>query len=376
MSALNLKKKTEITSFPLAVGKNNEIDLLSLVELLWQVKKRIIATAFACACAGLLISFLLPPKWTSEAVITPAEPVQWQTLNRTLSALRVLDLDISVSRDEVFNLFIKKFNSASLLEGWLRSSDYVMERLKGGTLNEAELHQAIVALSAKMKAVDSNAGKKNETTLYSSWTLSFSAPDKEEAQAVLAGYIQFISAQVEKETLENIRHALEIKTHTATEKLAMERVKYKNQLAADIRRLNYSLDIASAAGIQKPVYSNGQAVKDDPDFSIALGADGIRRKLEIEQSVTDVAEIHAGLRNQQYLVERLREMSIDNVTFAPFKYQKHPSLPVKKEGPRRALIIMLAAVLGGVASCGVELLRHAMLSRRLEATMPLEERLI
>lgn len=34
------------------------------------------------------------------------------------------------------------------------------------------------------------------------------------------------------------------------------------------------------------------AVKDDPDFSISLGADGITRKLEIEKSVTDVAEIN------------------------------------------------------------------------------------
>ncbi len=40
----------------------------------------------------------------------------------------------------------------------------------------------------------------------------------------------------------------------------------KNQLDANIQRLNYSLDIANAAGIKKPVYSNGQAVKDDPDF--------------------------------------------------------------------------------------------------------------
>ncbi len=36
--------------------------------------------------------------------------------------------------------------------------------------------------------------------------------------------------------------------------------------------------------LKKPVYSNGQAVKDDPDFSISLGADGIERKLEIEKS--------------------------------------------------------------------------------------------
>ncbi len=134
-----------------------------------------------------------------------------------------------------------------------------------------------------MKAVDSNVGKKNETSLFTSWTLSFTAPTREDAQKVLAGYIQYISDIVVKETLENIRNQLEIKTRYEQEKLAMDRVRLKNQLDANIQRLHYSLEIANAAGIKRPVYSNGQAVKDDPDFSISLGADGISRKLEIEK---------------------------------------------------------------------------------------------
>lgn len=117
-----------------------------------------------------------------------------------------------------------------------------------------------------MKAVDSNAGKKNETSLFTSWTLSFTAPTREEAQKVLAGYIQYISDIVVKETLENIRNQLEIKTRYEQEKLAMDRVRLKNQLDANIQRLHYSLEIANAAGIKRPVYSNGQAVKDDPIF--------------------------------------------------------------------------------------------------------------
>ncbi|KAA9847020.1 LPS O-antigen length regulator, partial [Escherichia coli] len=185
-----------------------------------------------------------------------------------------------------FNLFIKKFSSPSLLEEYLRSSPYVMDQLKGAQIDEQDLHRAIVLLSEKMKAVDSNVGKKNETSLFTSWTLSFTAPTREEAQKVLAGYIQYISDIVVKETLENIRNQLEIKTRYEQEKLAMDRVRLKNQLDANIQRLHYSLEIANAAGIKRPVYSNGQAVKDDPDFSISLGADGISRKLEIEKGVT------------------------------------------------------------------------------------------
>ncbi|EAA7018137.1 LPS O-antigen length regulator Wzz(fepE) [Salmonella enterica subsp. enterica] len=378
MPSLNVKqeKHQSLAGYSLPPANSHEIDLFSLIEVLWQAKRRILATVFAFACVGLLLSFLLPQKWTSQAIVTPAESVQWQGLERTLTALRVLDMEVSVDRASVFNLFIKKFSSPSLLEEYLRSSPYVMDQLKGAQIDEQDLHRAIVLLSEKMKAVDSNAGKKNETSLFTSWTLSFTAPTREEAQKVLAGYIQYISDIVVKETLENIRNQLEIKTRYEQEKLAMDRVRLKNQLDANIQRLHYSLEIANAAGIKRPVYSNGQAVKDDPDFSISLGADGISRKLEIEKGVTDVAEIDGDLRNRQYHVEQLAAMNVSDVKFTPFKYQLSPSLPVKKDGPGKAVIIVLAALIGGMMACGGVLLRHAMVSRKMENALAIDERLV
>ncbi|EPD3544660.1 LPS O-antigen length regulator Wzz(fepE) [Salmonella enterica subsp. enterica serovar Montevideo] len=378
MPSLNVKqeKHQSLAGYSLPPANSHEIDLFSLIEVLWQAKRRILATVFAFACVGLLLSFLLPQKWTSQAIVTPAESVQWQGLERTLTALRVLDMEVSVDRASVFNLFIKKFSSPSLLEEYLRSSPYVMDQLKGAQIDEQDLHRAIVVLSEKMKAVDSNVGKKNETSLFTSWTLSFTAPTREEAQKVLAGYIQYISDIVVKETLENIRNQLEIKTRYEQEKLAMDRVRLKNQLDANIQRLHYSLEIANAAGIKRPVYSNGQVVKDDPDFSISLGADGISRKLEIEKGVTDVAEIDGDLRNRQYHVEQLAAMNVSDVKFTPFKYQLSPSLPVKKDGPGKAIIIILAALIGGMMACGGVLLRHAMVSRKMENALAIDERLV
>ena len=370
MSSLNIKQDnvSEFTGYPQPAANANEIDLVNLIEILWRARTKIIATVFAFACVGILVSFLLPQKWTSQAIVTPAEPVQWQSLENMLTKLRVLDMDISVSRGDVFNLFIKKFQSPSLLEEYLRSSPYVMDQLKGADIDEMELHQAIVRLSEKMKAVDTNLGKKNETSLYTAWTLSFTAPLAEEAQSVLKGYIQYISDIVVKETLEDIRNKLSIKTSFEKERLEMDRVRLKNQLEANIQRLNYSLEIANAAGIKKPVYSNGQAVKDDPDFSISLGADGIERKLEIEKSVTDVAEINGELRNRQYHVEQLLAMNVSDVKFTPFKYQLTPSLPVKKDGPAKSMIVILAALLGGLVACGGVLLNYAMVSRKQKMT--------
>ncbi|ELC3431983.1 hypothetical protein RI864_003077 [Salmonella enterica] len=220
MPSLNVKqeKNQSFAGYSLPPANSHEIDLFSLIEVLWQAKRRILATVFAFACVGLLLSFLLPQKWTSQAIVTPAESVQWQGLERTLTALRVLDMEVSVDRASVFNLFIKKFSSPSLLEEYLRSSPYVMDQLKGAQ---------------------------------------------------------------------------------------------------------------------------------DGD-----------------------------LRNRQYHVEQLAAMNVSDVKFTPFKYQLSPSLPVKKDGPGKAVIIILAALIGGMMACGGVLLRHAMVSRKMENALAIDERLV
>ncbi|MEN1486833.1 Wzz/FepE/Etk N-terminal domain-containing protein, partial [Pseudomonas aeruginosa] len=121
-----------------------EIDLLGLLDVLLAAKKRIVTIVLAFAVVGLAIAFLIPQKWTSKAVITPAEQTQWNTLRQMMVTLQVLDVDAKVSRGDVFNLFIKKFQSQSLLEEYMKTSPYVMSQLEGTEVDPLELHRAVV----------------------------------------------------------------------------------------------------------------------------------------------------------------------------------------------------------------------------------------
>lgn len=358
MSGINLPAPEQWRHHP--VG--NEIDLLELVGILWKSRRVIFATIFFFTCAGLIVSYLLPQKWTSQATITPADSVQWQKLEEKLTPLRILGLDVSIDHNSVFYLFIKKFQSRSLQEKYLRSSSYVTKLMKQAKANHSDLPTAIAALSDKMTATDDNAGKKKDDLKpYTSWSLSFTASDAQDAQTVLAGYINYITSLVVEEKTEEIKNKLKIKTQFEIERLAQNLLKNKNQLDADIQRLDYALNIANAAGIKKPVYSNGLTVKDDPDFPISLGSDGIARKLEIEKSITDVTALRGDLRNQKLLINCLANLKFNDVTFPPVNYQQKPSLPVKPDGPGKSLILILSALVGGMVACGGVLLRSAVL---------------
>lgn len=365
MSAMDFKKNTDL-DFPryaTPAVSTKEIDLLGLLDVLLAAKKRIVTIVLAFAVVGVAIAFLIPQKWTSKAVITPAEQTQWNTLRQMMVTLQVLDVDAKVSHGDVFNLFIKKFQSQSLLEEYMKTSPYVMSQLEGTEVDPLELHRAVVNIAEKMKAVDNLQAKDADKAPYTSWTLSFTAPTAGDAQTVLEGYINYISRIVEQETMENIRNQITLKTKVVQQQLELDRVRLTNIHNTNLQRLNYSLEVANAAGIKKPVYSNGQAVKDDPDYSVALGADGIAQKLQIEKNLKDVAELNADFQNREFYLAQLQKLSVEDVKLEPFKYQLSPSLPVKKDGPGKALIVLLAGILGGLFACGSVLLREAMLSR-------------
>ena len=365
MSEMDIKKSTDL-DFPRYTSPAihaKEIDLFGLLAVLLAAKKRIVTITLAFALAGLAISFLLPQKWTSKAVITPAEQSQWNPLRQMMVALQVLDVDVKITRPEVFDLFIKKFQSQSLLEEYLKSSSYVMSQLKDTEVDPLELHRAIVNISDRMVAVNNAQGKDADKIPYVSWTLSFTAPTADDAQAVLNGYIDYLAAIVEKETVQNIRNQIALKKNVVEQQLELDRVRLTNIHNTNLQRLNYSLEVANAAGIKKPVYSNGQAVKDDPDYSVALGADGIAQKLQIEKNLKDVTELNAEFQNREYYLAQLKKLSFADVKLEPFRYQLSPSMPVKKDGPGKALIVVLAALLGGLFACGSVLLREAMLAR-------------
>ncbi|WPO94373.1 LPS O-antigen length regulator Wzz(fepE) [Pseudescherichia sp.] len=372
MSTLDIKQDNEVQlrSYPVGPHHAHEIDFLTLLDVLWAAKKQIIVIAAAFALLGLLISFVLPQKWTSEAIITPAEQTQWRSLQQTLMELQVLDIDVAVTPVDVFGQFIKNFSSQSLQEEYFRSSPYVKAHYPDLNADSIEFQRAVVRLTEKLKIIDNASPKSPVEAPFTSWTLSFSASTPEDAKEVLEGYVDYVAAKVVNETTDNIRNTLALKTRFEQEKLNLDRVRLTNQRDIKIQRLNYSLEVANAAGIKKPVYSNGQVVNDDPDFSITLGADGIQEKLRIEKSLKDIADLNADLRNREYHVEQLQKLNVKDIAFSPFKYQLSPSLPMKKDGQGKAIITVLMGLVGGIIACGVVLLRNAMLARSLPPVPP------
>lgn len=356
MSVIEVKKIAEMN-----LTSDREIDLLELLSILYAAKKQILAGVIVFALLGLAISGLLPQKWTSQAMITPAGITQWQEMQQQLAKLQVLDIDTKVTRGSVFDLFIKKFQSRSLLEQFLTSSPWMQAQLNNADMKPDEVHRRVVNMADKMTSA---RNQTKEGAGYLAWIFSIVATTPQDAQAILEGYINYVSEAVKKEVMQNIQNAVSVKKLLEEGRLEQKRAYLENLRSANIERLNYALEIANAAGIKKPMYSSSPLTGDDPDYQIMLGADGIEQKLTIEKSITDVAKLDADFNSEQYQLEQLRQIVVPDIHFEPFKYQLSPSLPVTKSSPGKSIIVLLAAVLGGLLTCAGILLRRAMVSYR------------
>lgn len=315
------------------------------------------------ALCGLVASFVLPKKFTSQAIITKPETTDISDLRHSLVALTLMNVETHVQDEDLFRLFLKKFDSQELREQFLATSSYAQKLLSKKDINKKELYRAIVSVSQKFSALDNSDPKKNANIPYESWTLSFTAPDADEAQQILHDYIGFVTTAVNNDVIASVKEAVALKIASEKEQLSLDRVNLENQHKVKLARLGYSLQVANAAGLKAPVYSNGQAVKDDPDYSVSLGANGLNEKLKIEQSIKDVAQMDTSMKNREHMLRTLQALNLAEIKFTPYQFQMQPALPQKKDGPGMALVVLLATMIGFLVAVGTVLGRNVMASR-------------
>ncbi|HDL7926881.1 TPA: LPS O-antigen length regulator Wzz(fepE) [Yersinia enterocolitica] len=340
-------------------ARDEEIDLLHLLSKLYASKRKIVIISLLFAVCGLAVSFLLPQKFTSRAIIVPPESENIIELRRVIIELTVLGVEMDLDAGGLYNLFLKKFDSQDLRERFLSESPYGLALIKNTEMDKNELYRSITKISQGFTLMNNGDPKKYSNIPYASWTLSFSAPNAEHAQQVLENYIQFITIEVNKDVINKLKSAVELKVNFEKNKLALDRIALESEYNIKVKRLGYSLQLANAAGLKSPVYSNGQAVKDDLDYPVSLGSDGLAEKLKIERSIKDVTQLDLSVQNRKHILSALQALNLSEINFIPYSFQMHPSFPQEKDGlgKSKILIIVLVALVGFILAAVLALIR-------------------
>ncbi|AOM42559.1 LPS O-antigen length regulator Wzz(fepE) [Xenorhabdus hominickii] len=341
--------------------QEDEIDLFELFSVLFQSKYLIIAVSFIFAIIGFGFASFLPQKWTSTAAVVKPGLEEFQPLKNVLTDLRVLSLEPKVTEETLYNRFIENYNSRVLREEYLVDTDYFKGLLAESNDSSAQGRRKLIEQVVN-KNISSSLPKKDDEV--DETMLSFSAGNAENAYNLLTGYINFVSSVVSDQVKNELNDMVHQKLVYSQKLYDIDLSRIDNMRNVNIERLKYAISIADSAGVKKPVSNGGAMIKDDPDYSIALGSDALQRKLQITEGITDPTKIDADLRNRQLYISNLGKVNVDKVDFKPFKYMQEPYVPTSKDSPKRLLILIGAGFIGFILSIMFVLLRHMVRSRQ------------
>lgn len=304
----------------------DEIDLVEVVLQLWRSKWLIAMFIFLGLAVGGAYVTWSPEKWTSSATITRPDSAQIASYTFAVS---VLDGSTAFDARDIETRLVNRFAASfSALAETLRNQ----RRPENLTIAPVEKGQPLPL------------------------KLSYQASSATAAQAQLTEYIEQTNARIAGELESNLRESLQQKILALNSLLAAQEKIAQEQKDLRIKQIKEALKFAEAANIVHPKERQGDNATQDTLF--LLGSEALRAMVERESMRPLVyPEGYFQIRQQLLAVTDIKS---DNASITTYRYVLEPTLPVRRDGPKRALVLVLGVLLGGMIGCGVVLGRNAI----------------
>ncbi|CAM7212765.1 LPS O-antigen chain length determinant protein WzzB [Citrobacter sedlakii] len=310
-------------------GRNNEpeqIDLIDLVVQLWRGK----VTIFACVIIAILLAVgylaVAKEKWSSTAIITQPDAGQLATYSNAMNVLyggnapQINDLQANM---------IGRFNSAfSALSETLENQD--------------EPEKLTIDASVKGQPLPLK--------------VTYQAPTAEDAQKTLAKYIQQVDETISKEVNADLAKSITTRTSDFEQSLDAQEKVAQEQKALRIAQISQALSVAKEANIKLPQVQQADQVSQDTMFM--LGSDALSSMVQNE--ATRPLALSDGYYQTRQNLLAVKALKIEPDSVHAYRYVMKPTLPIRRDSPKKAITLVLAVLLGGMIGAGVVLGRNAL----------------
>ena len=305
---------------------SEQIDLLDLMLQLWR-EKWMIATfviVFIALAVGYL--FVAKEKWTSSAIIAQPDAAQIVPYS---NALNILYGTAAPSMLDIQTRAIDRFNASFSALSQALDNQAVPEKL---TIEPAVKGQALPL------------------------SVTYTSTSAEAAQKQLAQYIQQVDEQTAKELALDLKDNIKEQIKTLNDSLQNQEKVAQEQKDLRIKQIAEALKNAEAAKITSPQLQQTQDVTQETLF--LLGSEGLKSMIDNEASRPLVFPT-AYYQTRRNLLD-IQNLNVNPDTIHVYRYVMKPDLPVRRDSPKKAVILVLAVLLGGMIGSGVVLGRNAL----------------
>ena len=350
--------------------KDDEIDLVELLKTLWDKKIWILISTFVFTAIAGVYAFTAKEQWTSTAeVIEPKISDLGSYFNIRKEYARILgqEFDVSKLKKDLFDKFNLTSEALDERKAFFEQSS-VYKKLSEGKkeqdkriiLSELMTKDLIVTKPDLKKEPDAQGRK-----------ISFATETPVEAQDTLQQFIAFAGQEAYRLELDDFL----IGFNEVVSDLNYEKTKFERDLTIQKRiqleNLNNALKIAQEAGIKDYAKSfnsaNDSAIQalamsevklplsdsklSDGSYLFMLGEKYLKAQIDVLNQEAIVYppryyEVTAQLKELEPLLVKVKEAKANT-----FSYQASPDYPVTKDKPKRAIILVIGAVIGGLLSC-------------------------
>ena len=311
------------------VGRNHDpeqIDLLDLMLQLWRGKLMIATFVIVFIALAVGYLFVAKEKWTSSAIIAQPDAAQIAPYS---NALNILYGTAAPSMLDIQTRAIDRFNASFSALSQALDNQAVPEKL---TIEPAVKGQALPL------------------------SVTYTSTSAEAAQKQLAQYIQQVDEQTAKELALDLKDNIKEQIKTLNDSLQNQEKVAQEQKDLRIKQIAEALKNAEAAKITSPQLQQTQDVTQETLF--LLGSEGLKSMIDNEASRPLVFPT-AYYQTKRNLLD-IQNLNVNPDTIHVYRYVMKPDLPVRRDSPKKAVILVLAVLLGGMIGSGVVLGRNAL----------------
>ncbi|BCT14984.1 LPS O-antigen chain length determinant protein WzzB [Enterobacter cloacae] len=279
---------------------------------------------FIALAVGYL--FVAKEKWTSSAIIAQPDAAQIAPYS---NALNILYGTAAPSMLDIQTRAIDRFNASFSALSQALDNQAVPEKL---TIEPAVKGQALPL------------------------SVTYTSTSAEAAQKQLAQYIQQVDEQTAKELALDLKDNIKEQIKTLNDSLQNQEKVAQEQKDLRIKQIAEALKNAEAAKITSPQLQQTQDVTQETLF--LLGSEGLKSMIDNEASRPLVFPT-AYYQTRRNLLD-IQNLNVNPDTIHVYRYVMKPDLPVRRDSPKKAVILVLAVLLGGMIGSGVVLGRNAL----------------
>lgn len=308
-------------------GNSGEtIDLIDVLMQLWKGKTTIVACTVAAIVLAVIYLFIAKEKWTSTTVITQPDAAQIATYS---NALNVIYGNAAPNITDLQNRVVGRLSSSLSALSEMLDNQEVPEKL---TVEPSVKGQQ---LPLKVSYVDNTP---------------------EGAKAKVAQYIQRIDEQVGEELAADLKDNIKLQISTLEDSLQTQQKVAQEQKDLRIKQISEALKFATEAKVSSPQLQQTSDVTQDTMF--LLGSEALSSMIKNE-ATRPLVFSSTYYQTKQNLLD-IQSLKIDPTTIHSYRYVMKPTLPIRRDSPKRALTLILATLLGGMVGAGVVLGRNAL----------------